>query len=181
MRHTTRAVLGLLALSFLPFTALQPAAEAHGPTRQKVTEEIEIAAPPAAVWKLVGNFNGWAEWHPAVESSTATAGNAVDSTRTLMLKGGGQLIENIEAYDDAAMTLKYRAKDGGALPVTNYSSTIMVKPEGAGSKVVWRGAFYRGFPNNDPPPEQNDEAAIKAVTGVYQTGLAALKAKLEGK
>jgi hypothetical protein len=32
------------------------------------------------------------------------------------------------------------------------------------------GAFYRGFCNNNPPPAQNDEAAIAAVTGVYRAG-----------
>jgi hypothetical protein len=33
--------------------------------------------------------------------------------------------------------------------------------------------------NNDPPPDQNDEAAVTAVKGVYRSGLDALKAKLE--
>ena len=33
--------------------------------------------------------------------------------------------------------------------------------------------------NNEPPPELNEEAAIKAVTGVYRSGLDALKQKLE--
>jgi len=39
-----------------------------------------------------------------------------------------------------------------------------------------RGAAIsnRGYPNNDPPPELNDEAALAAVTGVYQAGLDAL-------
>ena len=73
------------------------------------------------------------------------------------------------------------AKDGGALPVTNYTSTITVKAEGKGSVVEWRGAFYRGFPNNDPPPDRNDEAAVAAVTGVYKSGLANLKAMAEAK
>ena len=176
----TRTALGLLALSFL--SLVQPIAEAHGPTRQKVTEEIAINAPPAAVWKLVGDFNGWSLWHPAIEASEATQGNAVGSVRTLHIKGGGTVIEEIEAYDPEAMTLKYRARDGGALPVTNYTSTVVVKPaDGGGSSVLWRGAFYRGFPNNDPPPELNDEAAVKAITGVYQSGLANLKAVLEKK
>ena len=66
------------------------------------------------------------------------------------------------------------------LPVTNYSSSITVSGEGGKSVVEWRGAFYRGFMNNDPPPELSDEAAIKAVTGVYRGGLEALKAKAEG-
>lgn len=181
MRPARRG-FGLLALSLLSLPLLPATALAHGPTRQKVIEEISISAPPEAVWKLVGDWNNWSAWHPAIESSTATQGNEVGSVRTLKIKGGGELIEEIEAYDAAAMTLKYRAKDGGALPVTNYTSAIMVKPaDGGGTTVTWRGAFYRGFPNNDPPPDQNDEAAVAAVTGVYRTGLASLKALAEKK
>ena len=72
-------------------------------------------------------------------------------------------------------------QDGGALPVSNYTSTIQVTADGSKAVVEWRGAFYRGFPNNDPPPDKNDEAAVRAVTGVYQSGLANLKALVEKK
>ena len=41
--------------------------------------------------------------------------------------------------------------------------------------VTWKGAFYRGYRNNDPPAELSDEAAVAAVTGLYQAGLAHLK------
>jgi hypothetical protein len=131
-------------------------ASAHGPTRQKVTETIAINAP-------------------------ADKGNEEGSVRQLKLKGGGALTETLETYDAAKMRYSYRAKDGGALPVTNYTSTITVKTEGGGAVVEWRGAFYRGYPNNDPPPDQNDEAAVAAVTGVYKAGLANLKAMAEKK
>lgn len=81
------------------------------------------------------------------------------------------------------MMLFYRM-DGNnvkALPVNNYSSRITVKDNGDGkSSVTWWGAFYRGYENNDPPPELSDEAAIKAVTDLYNAGLASLKAKIEG-
>ena len=43
----------------------QPAA-AHGPTRQKVTEQITIDAPAAAVWARIRNFDALKDWHPAV-------------------------------------------------------------------------------------------------------------------
>jgi hypothetical protein len=33
--------------------------------------------------------------------------------------------------------------------------------------------------NNNPPPELSDEAAAKAVKGVYRGGLDALKEKVE--
>ncbi len=157
-------------------------AAAHGPTRQKVTEKVTIDAPAEAVWARVKNFDALKDWHPAVAESPASAGNTEGSVRSLKLQGGGALEETLESYDDAKMKFSYRAKDGGALPVTNYTSTLQVTSTGAAqSTVEWRGAFYRAFPNNDPPPEQNDEAALKAVTGVYQSGLAHLKKLAEGK
>ncbi len=153
---------------------------AHGPTRQKVTESVVINATPAKVWAMVGNFNGLPQWHPAVEKSTSTNGNEAGSVRTLTLKGGGEVVEVIEERNDTEMTLNYRMISG-VLPVTNYTSRLHVTAgDAAGTSVVeWRGAFYRGFPNNDPPPELNDDAAVNAITGVYKTGLANLKKVLE--
>ena len=155
--------------------------EGHGPTRQKVVEKITIDAPAAAVWARIRNFDALKDWHPAVETSPADKGNAEGSERRVGLKGGGVLIETLERHDDAAMRYGYRAKDGGALPVTNYTSTISVTGTGNTSTVEWRGAFYRGYPNNDPPPDKNDEAAVRAVTAVYQGGLANLKKIVEAK
>ena len=80
------------------------------------------------------------------------------------------------------MSYSYRIDtvDVKVLPVNNYSSTITVLPaDGGKSTVEWRGAFYRGYPNNDPPPELNDEAGIKAVTAIYRKGLENLKQKVE--
>ena len=154
---------------------------AHGPTRQKVSEKVTIEAPADAVWAKVKNFNALKDWHPAVAESPSDKGNAEGSVRTLKLKGGGTLVETLESYDDAQKKYSYRAKDGGALPVTNYTSTLSVVADGGKSVVEWRGAFYRAFPNNNPPPEQNDEAALKAVTEVYRGGLANLKKLMESK
>lgn len=157
-------------------------AQAHGPTRQKVTEKITINAPADAVWARVKHFDALKDWHPAVAESPASAGNTEGSVRSLKLKGGGALEETLEGFDEAKMKFSYRAKDGGALPVTNYTSTLQVTTVGPKeSTVEWRGAFYRAYPNNDPPPDQNDEAALKAVTGVYKSGLENLKKLIEGQ
>lgn len=176
---TRRAALGALAavagLNAVP-------AFAHGPTRQKVTETIEINAPPEKVWAAIANFQDMS-WHPAIEKTEGEGGNTVGAKRKLTLKGGGVIEEELAKYEPEKMSLMYRIEnvDVKVLPVTNYSSWLTVKPaEGGKSVVEWRGAFYRGYPNNDPPPELNDEASIKAVTGVYKAGLEALKKKVEG-
>lgn len=168
--------LALAALTLASSVAL-----AHGPTRQKVVEKITIDAPADAVWAQIKDFDALAKWHPAVAESPADKGNTEGSVRTVKIKGGGSLVESLERYNAEGRSYTYRAKDGGALPVTNYTSTLTVSGDGAKSSVEWRGAFYRGFPNNDPPPDQNDEAAVKAVTGVYQSGLANLKSLVEKK
>src|SRR5262249_10305990 len=110
----------------------------HGATRQKVTETVVIDAPVDAVWNRGKDFDALQAWQPAVESSTATDGNNVGSLRTLNLKGGGQIVEILEGYDAAEHKFNYRMKDPGPVPVTNYTSTITVKPgDGGGSLVEW--------------------------------------------
>lgn len=159
--------------------ALVPSlALAHGPTRQKVTLTTEVVADPAEVWAALGDFQNMS-WHPAVFSTTGENGNAIDATRVLTLGAadGPTIAEVLYKYSDEKMSYSYRITDVlvEVLPVTNYSShlTVMAR-EGGGSVIEWRGAFYRGYPNNDPPEELNDAAAIAAVTGVYQMGLDAL-------
>ena len=161
--------------------ALPTMALAHGPTRQKVTLTTEVAAEPAEVWDAIGDFQDMG-WHPAVFATAGDGGNEVEATRVLTLgqEGGPTISEELYKYDAEKMTYSYRITDVlvEVLPVTNYSAHLTVKPrDGGGSLIEWRGAFYRGYPNNDPPPELSDEAAVAAVTGVYQAGLDALSAR----
>ncbi len=169
------------ALAVALVALIPVAASAHGPTRQKVTETIEINAPADKVWAAIGNFQDMG-WHPAVAKTEGKGGNDANATRTLTLKSGGVIEEQLTKYDATGKSLSYEITkvDVKVLPVANYSSTLTVSAEGAKSKVEWRGAFYRGFLNNDPPPELSDEAAVKAVKGVYKGGLDALKAKFGG-
>lgn len=177
MKSLSVAVVAL-AIAVAPFSA-----SAHGPVRQKVAETIAIAAPPETVWARIGNFNDMS-WLTGVFATEATNGNEINSERTLTLGAadGPKIVEILDKYDATKMSYKYRIEsvDVKVLPVTNYSSTLSVLPGEAGGSVVdWKGAFYRGFPNNDPPKELNDQAAIDAVTKLYKDGLAALKASIE--
>ncbi len=160
-------------------------AEAHGPTRQKMVETIEISAAPEAVWAVVGDFAHPEKWLPMVESTTEQGGNEKGATRELHLKSGGSLKEELKDYDTAKMSLKYKAidpTDPKVLPVNNYASEISIEPNGSGgSKVEWKGAYYRWFLNNNPPEGENEEAANETVGKIYKEGLAHLKAVVEKK
>lgn len=171
--------ISLLCVSFM----LADFVSAHGPTRQKVTEKIIIDAQPEDVWNVIKNFHDMS-WHPAVQETTGEGGNEPGATRTLTLGPDAEIHEVLEKYIEADKKFFYRISkvDAKVLPVTNYSSWLMVREaEAGGTEVEWKGAFYRAFPNNDPPPELSDEAAVNAITGVYKGGLENLKKLCESK
>ncbi|MGZ8242667.1 SRPBCC family protein [Methylomagnum sp.] len=157
-------------------------ADAHGPTREKVSESVEISAAPEAVWALVGNYAHPEKWMPVVESTTTQGGTEKGAIRDLKLKGGGTLKEELKNLDTEKKVLQYKVEDPtdpAVFPVNNYSSTIKVEPAGAGTKVEWNAAFYRWFLNNNPPEGQNGAAAKAAVEKVVKDSLANLKAVAE--
>lgn len=171
--------LPALALALVPMLAC-----AHGPSRQKVTETITVAAPAAKVWALIADFCSIERWHPAVIACRGSGGNAPGATRVLTLgaAGGPEVHEELLQYDAEAMRYKYRITevDLEAIPVTTYSAFLSVADNGDGTaEVQWRGGFYRGYPNNDPPAHLNDEAAVTAITGIYTAGLARIKTLAE--
>ncbi len=174
-------MLQRLAIVVALFAFASAPAAAHGPSRQKVTETIEINAPVDKVWAVIGNFHDMS-WHPAIAKTEGTGGNEPNAKRKLTLGSGGTMDEQLLKYNAENHSYSYEITevDVKTLPVNNYSSTLSVSGEGDKSTVEWRGAFYRGYVNNDPPPELNDEAAVNAVTGVYKGGLEALKKKIEG-
>ncbi len=171
--------LWTLMMALVTVIAASPA-WAHGPTRQKVTETIEINAPADKVWSVIANFHDMS-WHPAFTKTEGDGGNEVGASRTLVLASGDKIEENLIKYDADKKHYKYEITkvDVKVVPVSNYSAMISVSGDGDKSTVKWKGAFYRGYVNNDPPPELSDEAAVKAVTGVYKSGLDALKKKIE--
>lgn len=165
-------------------------ASAHGPTREKAKESITVDASPDKVWKVIGNFQDMS-WVPGVKSTTGTGGNDIDpkndsnevAHRTLTLESGGEIHEGLYKYDAAAHSYSYRIDkvDTKVLPVNDYSSTISVESADGGktSTVEWVGRFYRGYMNNDPPPDMDDAASKAAVEKIYKAGLGNLKKKVE--
>jgi mxaD protein len=167
--------LGLLLLG--PALAL-----AHGPTPQRADETLMIAAPPEAVWAVLSRFGGIGEWHPLVKKVEATGGDAAGAERVLTLEKG-EIKEGLDELDPAAYRLSYRllTENAEAIPVSFYTQTIEVKPDGAGSEVSWGARFYRADTTNEPPEDRNDAAAIAAMTDFIQQGLKGLQAKVTAK
>ncbi len=167
---------GLLCSLSLP-------ASAHGPTRQKLELSVDIAAPPAKVWAVIGNFHDLS-WVPAVAHVDGPGGNDPDTAkRDVTLKtGGGWKAEELSDYDATKFTYGTFLPhvDVKVLPVADFSTHLSVtEAPGGHSHVEWHSAFYRGYPNNDPPADLNEAAAMRAVTAFCQPALDALKTRLE--
>ncbi|MGO8740306.1 SRPBCC family protein [Rhodoblastus sp.] len=170
----------VLALAAAVIALFVAPASAHGPTRQKVVELVYINQPADQVWALIKDFDSLATWHPLVASSVADKGNEEGSIRKVVLKAPGNpgFDEVLDTYNAAKRTYKYDIPkvDPKILPVNDYESFITVLDDGKGGSIVeWKGAFYRGYMNNDPPPDLNDAASAAAVRQVYRAGLDNLK------
>ena len=151
---------------------------AHGPSRQKVGKEIEINAAPAIVWAIISDFCSIKTWLPPVTACASDGTNNPDVIRTLTLENGELLKEQLLKHNPEKMMYQYMIDEANvkAVPVSSYGSSIKVSSnESGGSTVTWKSGFYRGFMNNNPPPELSDEAAVNAISAIYDAGLANIK------
>lgn len=165
--------MSIIGILFAPATVL-----AHGPVRLKLKEEIQVAAPAAKIWDLIKDFCTISNWHPGIEECVGQGGNEPGATRALTLTGGATLSEELLKYEPEKMKYKYKISEYNleVLPVSTYSAFLYVTDNGDGSSTVtWKGGFYRAYPNNNPPPELNDDAANTAVLSIYTAGLANIK------
>ena len=151
----------------------------HGPTRQKLKESITINAKPEEVWNVIKDFGKIDSWHPSISKVESDGKN-----RTIYYspRNDTPIKQKLENYNPEKMMYKTSITevDIKNFPVNTYTANISVKGNDDGSStVLWKAAFYRAFLNNDPPPELNEAAAIKAVTEFFEAGLNNLKSKLE--
>jgi hypothetical protein len=176
---TRRQLLGAaVALVFAPGGALA----AHGASPLKVVETMIVNAPPGKVWAVVSDF-AHADWLPGVARVEASGDDVPDQARRRLIMADGGVIEELLTKRDAERMLLGLHREGDdvkRLPATNYTALITLRPtEDGKTQVEWKARFYRGYPNNDPPPELNDDVALAAVTAMQRAYLAALKTKVE--
>ena len=177
MKHLKLSLLSILLVPALVF--------AHGPSRQKVVEEIEINAAPDKVWGIIKDFCSIQDWHSGIKSCSADKGSEIGSIRTIELENGEKITEKLFKLDADKKKILYAMeqleKDRiiPGLPVATLSSTITVTDNGGKSKVQFKVAFYRAFPGPQPPADQTDAACIEAITKQYKTGLEGIKALAE--
>lgn len=133
-----------------------------------LSRRVDVTAAPATVWSAIGPFCAIKDWLPPVGSCTEDG--KVPPTRTLVTKDGkATFVEMQTGRNDERHVYSYAFKSS-PLPVTEYESTIKVEAKGNGvSTVTWSSTY------NANPGKEKD--ADEALSGIYEAGLAAIKAK----
>lgn len=155
---------------------------AHGASPLKVVEEIKVDAPLEKVWGVVDDFP-----HPisalSIERIEVSGNNAPDQTeRRLFLKDGVMITEALTKRDGERFMIGVHRKTDNIqlLPAVNYTCLITLRSIDQDHTVIeWKARFYRGYPNNNPPPELNDDVAVAAVKKLIIGELTALKKHIE--
>lgn len=171
--------LQLLASVGMPAT---PTDHAGAAKVLNVRRSTTIDAPVSAVWAKCGSFDALDAWLSLAARTTLTGGrnNVPGAVRHIDVKGGGTVDEELLAYRTGDHAFEYRILSG-VLPVSDYRSEFSAKDAGHGTTVVtWASTFRRRDPGEHPAADTNDETALAAITGLYETGLADLKRVVEG-
>jgi mxaD protein len=169
-------------IAALLLTTLASTSFAAAPTLH-VTKSVTIHASAERTWDAIKDFGGLNTWHPAVAKDEIVAGknNEVGAERLLTLGDGGTIHEKLLGHDDKARSFRYSIIEG-VLPVSDYSSNVVVHASGKDqSTVTWSGTFKRKNTGDAPAANENDETATTTMGSVYQAGLDNLKKKLEAK
>jgi len=142
------------------------ACTAPGPS-ESFTRTMDVQAAPSAVWEMIGPFCSIQDWHPVV--GTCEEDGNTPPTRTIVTADGqATFVELQTARDDAAYSYSYTILSS-PLPLTDYTATISVADDGSGmSTITWTSVYNAN--------EGNEQDVIGALTGVYESGLAAIAA-----
>ena len=117
---------------------------------------VKSLMPPDTVWKKIGDFCGIKSWIPAVSGCVISPDG---KQRTVSLKGGGEVIERLDNWDDARRSYTYSILSG-PLPLSGYRSTLSVLPDGNGSALNWHSTYEaKGVSNSE---------AQTLIDGIYQ-------------
>ena len=158
------------------FSILSISVLAHGPSRQKVSLDLDINAPASKVWEIVSNFENF-NWNDEVNKSNSN-GNEIGSERVISFKNGSKIKQKLEKINEEKMMISWRVieTDNKVLPVNSYAAKVFIKStDNNKTKVSYKSGFYRGFMGNDPPEELNDENSKIKVHKCIEGNLKGLK------
>lgn len=135
-----------------------------------------VPANADEVWKVVRDFDGLPQWHPAIASSQLENGTGatVGAVRRLELAEGGTVRERLVTLDDTDRRYSYDILES-PFDVRFYRSTIRVAP-----LTTTGDAFVEWWCEYDADADQEAELSQTFRDGVYAAGIAGLAGRFGG-
>jgi uncharacterized protein YndB with AHSA1/START domain len=173
-------VLRWLGIAIIAIVAVALGAAFLLPRHAVVARSIEIAAPPAAVFPLVGDlrrFNEWSPWAALDPDAVYTFTGPTDGVGQTLnwqsedkrVGSGAIAIAAIEPDTHVALTIDF-ADAGTAL------ASLALEPVASGTRVTWGFDSDLGF---NPIARYFGMMADDVIGPDYEKGLARLKAIAE--
>ncbi len=131
-----------------------------------------VDAPLEEVWRLLRDFNGHEDWHPAIVESRIEAGRAGDEigcVRRFTLQDGSVLREQLLALSDKEPGYSYCILDA-PLPLYDYVAHLRLKPVTDGTRTFWE--WVSSF---QTPPGQEAELADLVGRDIYEAGFRSVR------
>ena len=128
----------------------------------QVKRSLELSAPAAEVWHLIGDFCDIDDWHPDV---SACALKVVDGSlvRVVTTNAGDEIVQKRIA-EEPGLSYTYKTVSS-TLPVEGFTGTLSIEPFGK-PLIMWSGRFS----SDDPAMEQvivdEIEAGMSAIEGI---------------
>ena len=95
---------------------------AHGPSRQKVSEKIQINADVNKVWNVVKNFKEF-KWNNDIKSCSANE-NSIGSERIIEFTNGSKVKQKLEKLDAYSMAANFDPKCGKSSNEFSFFSSL---------------------------------------------------------
>lgn len=129
------------------------------------TIDVQQTYPFSAdhVWQRIHGFGDLQSWLPGV-TDCQVEGEGIGAVRTVTVADGGQVIEELVAFDPAARQFSYRILQGPGVDArAHFIATVSITKADDGCTVRWQADFDAGN-----APAEKVEKARQSATGMYQ-------------
>ena len=143
---------------------------------QHVEVERRFAAPPDQVWKVYTDHAGWGAWAGLGRARLETEGhpdrNGVGAVRCFTT-GGVSVFEEVLSFEPPKR-MTYRVVRGGIPIMQNHLGEVVLEPDGAGTRLIWRCRFDSSVPGLGAPMRWFVTRIFRrALDGLAKRGFAA--------
>ena len=141
-----------------------------GNTMREIRTEIEIAAPPTKVWRILTDFDNWKNWNPIINQASGTASLGSELSMTMRGedgKDGPKYMPIVKNFEEPKY-FRWRGKMMAEFLFTN-DKVFELEETGSGTRLIHKELFsgmmvpmmWSKFDKGVPPMLKSMNDALK--------------------